>query len=129
MATKSSMKPSKKGATPAKSAARKKSKTSASKSDSTASAAPASFSTKDVGRNGLRSFAFHSQDKGATTVMDAIRPKVRRSAGGVRPSAAAARATVTGMDAETAARQYLTNALASDELPTFTAGDANAEKK
>jgi Zn-dependent metalloprotease len=32
------------------------------------------------------------------------------------------------LDAETAARQYLTNALASDQLPTFTAGDAAAEK-
>ena len=32
------------------------------------------------------------------------------------------------MDAETAARQYLTNALASEPLPTFTAGDPGAEK-
>ena len=110
MSTKSSKKPSKKGATSAKSAAKKRAK----KSDNTASAAPASFRKDDVGRNGLRSFAFHSQDKGAAAVLGAIRPK--------------ARATVTGMDAETAARQYLTNALASDELPTFTAGDANAEK-
>jgi Zn-dependent metalloprotease len=128
MTTKSSKKSSKKGATSAKSEAKKRAKSSSKKSDNTATAVPASFRKNDVGRNGLRSFAFHRQDKGAATVLGAIRPKVRRAAAGARPSAAAARTTVTSMDAETAARHYLINALASAELPTFTAGDTNAEK-
>ena len=126
MTTKSSKKSSKKRATPTKSAAKKRS--SAKKGDTAKSAAPASFLKGDVSRNGLRTFAFHSQDKGAAAVLGAIRPKVRQAAPGARPSAAASRTTVTAMDAETAARHYLTNALASDQLPTFTAGDANAEK-
>jgi Zn-dependent metalloprotease len=34
---------------------------------------------------------------------------------------------VSSLDAETAARHYLTNALASEQLPTFTAGDSVSE--
>ncbi len=128
MTTKSSKKRAKKGSKSTKSPANNQAKKAIVKKGETASAAPDSFRKNDVGRNGLRSFAFHRQDKGADSVLGAIRPQVRPVRSGARPSAAAARANVTGMDAETAARQYLTNALASDELPTFTAGDANAEK-
>ncbi len=127
MTTKSSKKPLKKSSKSTKSAPKKRTTTSG-KSDGAASAAPDSFRKNDVGRNGLRSFAFHRQDKGAATVLGEIRPKSRRARPGARPGAAAAAAPVKGMDAETAARQYLTNALASDQLPTFTAGDPNAEK-
>jgi Zn-dependent metalloprotease len=129
MTTKSSKKPAKRGTKSTKSVAKKRlTKGSVKKRETAASAVPDSFRKNDVGRNGLRSFAFHRQDKGADTVLGAIRPQVRRGRSGARPAAAVARATVTVMDAETAARQYLTNALASDELPTFTAGDSNAEK-
>ena len=129
MTTKSSKKPAKRGTKSTKSVAKKRlTKGSVKKRETAASAVPDSFRKNDVGRNGLRSFAFHRQDKGADTVLGAIRPQVRRARSGARPAAAVARATVIVMDAETAARQYLTNALACDELPTFTAGDSNAEK-
>lgn len=128
MTTKSSKKPAKKGSKSTKSSTSKRTTKPKLKKSEAASAAPDSFRKSDVGRNGLRSFAFHRQDKGANTVLGAIRPQVRRAPSGARPTAAAARASVTGMDAETTARLYLTNALASDQLPTFTAGDANAEK-
>ena len=127
MATKSSKKPAKKSSKFIKSAPKKRT-TKSGKTEGAASVAPDSFRKNDVGRNGLRSFAFHRQDKGAATVLGEIRPKSRRARPGARPGAAAAAAPVTGMDAETAARQYLTNALASDQLPTFTAGEPNAEK-
>jgi Zn-dependent metalloprotease len=126
MTTKSSKRPAKKGSKSTKSAAKKR--TTKSSSGPAASAAPDSFRKNDVGRNGLRSFAFHRQDKGAAKVLGDIRPKARRARPSARPGAAAAQAPITGMDAETAARQYLTNALASEALPTFTAGDAGAEK-
>lgn len=130
MATKSSSK-SKKGSklTRASAAKKKSSQGKAAKSGSAASAAPASFRKNEVARNGLRSFAFHRQDKGAAGVIGTIRPKAGRpSAAGARPSAAAARAGVQALDAETAARQYLDNALASEQLPTFTAGGPTVEK-
>ncbi len=129
MTTKSSKKPAKKGSNYTKSAAKKRTTKSGSKrSQPAASAAPESFRKTDVSRNGLRSFAFHRQDKGAAKVLGDIRPKARRARPGARPGAAAPLASVTGMDAESAARQYLTNALASESLPTFTAGDPSAEK-
>lgn len=129
MTTKSLKKPAKKGSKSTKSAAKKRATKSGSKrGEAAASAAPDSFRKNDVGRNGLRSFAFHRQDKGAATVLGDIRPKARRARPGARPGAAAARTAITGMDAESAARQYLTNALASESLPTFTAGDPSAEK-
>jgi Zn-dependent metalloprotease len=129
MVTKSSKKAAKKGTKVTKSAARKRAKTATSKTTGTSgtSAVPSSFRKSDIGRNGLRTFAFHREDKGAASVLGAIRPQVR-GARGARPGAAAARAPITGLDAESAARQYLTNALASDQLPTFTAGDPAAEK-
>jgi Zn-dependent metalloprotease len=131
MATKSSSKSAKKGSksTIASSAKKKSSKSTASKSENAASAAPASFRKQEVARNGLRSFAFHRGDKGAGAVLGAIRPQVSRPrADGARPSAAAARASVTALDAESAARHYLTNALASEQLPTFTTGGPDGEK-
>jgi Zn-dependent metalloprotease len=131
MASKSSVKSTKKSSkkTPASSAKKKSSKSAASKSENAASAAPASFGKTTVARNGLRSFAFHRGDKGAGAVLGAIRPQVTRPrAGAARPSAAAAKASVSALDAESAARQYLTNALASEQLPTFTAGGSTDEK-
>ena len=128
MTTKSSKKAAKKGSKPTKYATNKRATKSSSKKSEAASAAPDSFRKDGVSRNGLRSFAFHRQDKGAATVLGDIRPKTRPARPGARAGAAGARAPVTGMDAETAARQYLTNALASDQLPTFTAGDPGAEK-
>lgn len=128
MTTKSSKKAAKKGSKSTKSATNKRATKSSRKKSEAASAAPDSFRKDGVSRNGLRSFAFHRQDKGAATVLGDIRPKTRPARPGARAGAAAARAPVTGMDAETAARQYLTNALASDQLPTFTAGDPGAEK-
>jgi Zn-dependent metalloprotease len=128
MASKSPVKSARKGS---KSSAKKKSsktKVAAKKAD-VGSAAPASFLKHEVARNGLRSFAFHRGDKGAGAVLGSIRPQVTavRTVRGV-PSAAAARASVSALDAETAARHYLTNALASEQLPTFTAGGPAAEK-
>lgn len=131
MATKSSSKSQKKGSksTTTSLVKKKSSKNIASKSQNAASAAPASFRKEEVARNGLRSFAFHSGDKGAAAILGAIRPQVSRPrAGAARPSAAAARASVTALDAESAARHYLTNALASEQLPTFTAGGPDGEK-
>ena len=130
MATKTSGKSGKKVTKSSKSISAKKkpAKKAAPKVSNAATAAPASFRKEEVARNGLRSFAFHRGDKGAAAVIGAIQPSARPRAGGARPTAAAARAGVRSMDAETAARHYLTNALASEQLPTFTAGDANAEK-
>ena len=131
MASKSSVKSTKKSSksTRASSAKKKSSKSRTSTNENAASAAPASFRKDAVARNGLRSFAFHKGDKGAGAILGAIRPQVAaRPAGGARPSAAAARAGVGALDAETAARHYLTNALASEQLPTFTAGGPTAEK-
>ncbi|MGI8918442.1 MAG: M4 family metallopeptidase [Pyrinomonadaceae bacterium] len=126
MTTKSTKKRGKKSP---KSAAKKRTtKSSSKRSELATSAAPDSFRKTEVSRNGLRSFAFHRQDRGAATILGNIRPKAQRARPGARPGAAAARAPITGMDAETAARQYLTNALASEALPTFTAGDPGAEK-
>ena len=129
MTTKSLKRPAKKRSKSTKTAAKKRTTKTAGKGNQpAASAAPGSFRKTDVARNGLRSFAFHRGDKGAAKVLGDIRPKARRARSSARPGAAAARAPVTVMDAETAARHYLTNALASEALPTFTAGDASAEK-
>lgn len=130
MVTKSSKKAAKKGSKGSTStrSSTKKATPRAVKTTEGAASVPESFRKKEVGRNGLRSFAFHRQDKGAETVLGAIRPQVRGAGAGARPGAAAARASVTGLDAETAARHYLVNALASEELPTFTAGDPAGEK-
>jgi len=129
MTTKSLKRPAKKRSKSTKTAAKKRTTKAAGKGNQpAASAAPGSFRKTEVARNGLRSFAFHRGDKGAAKVLGDIRPKARRARPSARPGAAAARAPVTGMDAETAARHYLTNALASEALPTFTAGDPSAEK-
>lgn len=129
MTTKSSKRPGKKVSKSTKSAAKKRiTKSGKKRSEAGASAAPDSFRKNEVGGNGLRSFAFHRGDKGAATVLGEVRPKAQRARSSARPGAAAARVSITGMDAETAARQYLTNALASEALPTFTAGDSGAEK-
>lgn len=128
MVTKSSTKSSKKVSKSIGSSAAKKEAPKQAAPES-ASDAPASFLNAEVSRNGLRSFAFHRGDKGAEAVLGSIRPKVvRAGAAPGRPSAAAAKAGMKEMDAETAARHYLTNALASEELPTFTAGGPEAEK-
>ena len=112
----------------AKKATRKSARSRAAKSAGAVSA-PTSFTRSTVARNGLRSFAFHRQDKGAGTVLGAIRPQVGASRKSrARPGAAAARASVTALDAETAARHYLANALASEQLPTFPAGGPTDEK-
>jgi Zn-dependent metalloprotease len=126
MTTKSSKKTTKKASKAASSKKKSTSKTGASPG-STQTAPPASFRKQEVARNGLRSFAFHRGDKGATGILSAIRPQVSRAAGS-RPSAAAATRPVSALDAETAARYYLTNALASDQLPTFTAGGPEGEQ-
>ena len=130
MATKTAGKSGKKVTkyTKSTSAKKKPAKKAAPKVSNNATAAPSSFRKNEVARNGLRSFAFHRGDKGAAAVLGAIQPGTRLTAEGARPSAAVARAGVRTMDAETAARHYLTNALASEQLPTFTAGGANAEK-
>ncbi|MGI8734813.1 MAG: M4 family metallopeptidase [Pyrinomonadaceae bacterium] len=131
MATKSSTKPGRKvsKSTKSSSAKEKSPRKAAPNAASAATAAPASFRKKEVARNGLRSFAFHRGDKGAEAVLGSIRPNVvRAGAAAGRPSAAAAKAGMKAMDAETVARHYLTNALASEELPTFTAGGPEAEK-
>jgi Zn-dependent metalloprotease len=130
MASKAQAKAAKKGSKSTHVSTKKKSsKSSASTNLNAVSAAPASFRKDEVARNGLRSFAFHRGDKGAGSVLGEIRPQVARSqAGAVRPTAAAATAGVRALDAETAARHYLTNALASEQLPTFTAGGPTAEK-
>jgi Zn-dependent metalloprotease len=97
-----------------------------------APAAPASFRTPTVARNGLRSFAFHRDDKGGAQVLGAIRPKVAapspRTRSAAAPAPGAGPRSFRALDAETVARHYLANALASDRLPTFTAGDAGGEK-
>jgi Zn-dependent metalloprotease len=130
MVTKSSKKSGKKASKSTKSVAAKKkaSKKSAPTGANAATAVPASFRKTSVSRNGLRSFAFHRGDKGSAAVIGAIKPQVAARPGAARASAAPARGNVTSMDAETAARQYLLNALASEELPTFTAGGPEAEK-
>lgn len=125
MATKSSTKPGRKvsKSTKSSSAKEKSPRKAAPNAASAATAAPASFRKKEVARNGLRSFAFHRGDKGAEAVLGSIRPNVvRAGAAAGRPSAAAAKAGMKAMDAETVARHYLTNALASEELPTFGTG-------
>lgn len=129
MATKSSSKSKKSSKSTKASSKKKSSRSTTSKSENGATTAPASFRKQEVSRNGLRSFAFHRGDKGASAVLGAISPQVGRpGASGVRPSAAGARAGTSALDAETAARHYLTNALASEQLPTFTAGGADGEK-
>ena len=129
MVTKSPRKATKKTGT--KKATRKASaKRGGSKASSAATPAPASFVESRVSRNGLRSFAFHRQDKGAAPVIKSIGPQADNIGG--RPSAAARSAAgmpkFSLLDAETVARHYLTNALASDEMPAFTAGEVNGEK-
>lgn len=128
MTTKSSRKRAKKASKAAPSKKKSGGKTNAS-SASTKTAAPASFRKQEVARNGLRSFAFHRGDEDAADVLDSIRPQFRvQRAAGARLSATAATRTVSSLDAETAARHYLTNALASEQLPTFTAGGAEGEQ-
>jgi len=130
MATKSSVKSTKKRSKSTVASSTKKKSTKKAPSNAiAASSAPASFRKDEVASNGLRSFAFHKGDKGAGAILGAIRPRAPRSrTAGARPGAAAARAGTITIDAETAARHYLTNALASEQLPTFTAGGPNAEK-
>ena len=65
MTTKSSKKPAKKGSKSTKSSTSKRTTKTKLKKSEAASAAPDSFRKSDVGGNGLRSFAFHRQDKGA----------------------------------------------------------------
>jgi Zn-dependent metalloprotease len=61
-------------------------------------------------------------------VLGEIRPRVRSARASARPGAAAAGGAIRSLDAETAARQYLSNALASDQLPTFTTGAPEGEQ-
>ncbi|MDQ3804738.1 MAG: hypothetical protein M3416_13010, partial [Acidobacteriota bacterium] len=114
-------KPSKKAA---KKSARKPSKKAgpASPKKTAASAArPASFNSS-TSRNGLRSFAFHRQDRGAGPVVSAIRPALGADELGAE---GAAPVRLASLDAEAAARHYLSNALASEHLPEFTAAEVS----
>lgn len=127
MTTKSSNKSTRKKS--AASSKKKSSSKSSASAESNKSVAPASFRKKEVARNGLRSFAFHRGDKNAVGILGAIRPRVSAPrAAGAHPGAAAATRPVSSLDAETVARNYLTNALASEQLPTFTAGAPGAEQ-
>lgn len=68
-----------------------------------------------MSRKGLRTFGFHSQDGG--NLAAALRPE---------PDAAARAAGIerlSQIDPETAARQYVENALASSDVPAFTADE------
>ena len=72
--------------------------------------------------NGLKVFSLHSQDKASKSAMTAL--SATRS---MNPSFAFADATgVTAVDPETAARNYLDQALASSATPGFTAPVADA---
>lgn len=105
--------------------------TKASSKKRAAGAAPARRAEATMGKNGFRSFAMHSQEKGSASIVASIRPKTSRAAssrGGARRAAASAPVSLSSMDAESAARQYLNNALASAEMPAFTAGDVSGEK-
>lgn len=127
MTTKSSSKATKKAS--AVSSKKKSTSKASASAGSTKTAAPASFRKPEVARNGLRSFAFHRGDENSAGVLEAIKPRVSAPrAGAARAGAAAAPKPVSSLDPETAARQYLTNALATEQLPTFTAGAADAEQ-
>ncbi|MEP6921683.1 MAG: M4 family metallopeptidase [bacterium] len=133
MTTKISKPKAKSTKTASKRAAKKSSPKARSKGSSAATPPPASFVESKISRNGLRSFAFHREDKNAAPVIRAIRPKTGAVGEiGARPTATARAAagmpSFSSLDAETVARHYLTNALASDELPAFTAG-ADAREK
>lgn len=136
MATKSSgSKSSKKPSKPsqgAKQSSQKAARKAGSKSAKKAGAGPpggagsrpASFRSS-TSRNGLRSFALHRQDRGAPPVVAAIRPALR--AGAADLGAESTAPALAALDAEAAARHYLSNALASERLPEFTAGEVSGE--
>jgi Zn-dependent metalloprotease len=131
--TKATRKAAKSTKAVSKRATKSTAKAGGSKGTSAATPPPASFIESKISRNGLRSFAFHRQDKGAAPVIKSIRPKAGAPRKiGARPSAmartAAGMPSFSSLDAETVARHYLTNALASNELPAFTAGEVNGEK-
>lgn len=135
MATKSSKKTATKKAAKSSKPAKKGAAAGASKRAAGKWAAPAqpTATRAAIGRNGFRSFAFHRLDKGAAPIMAAIHPMGGAARGPRAPGAAAAAAAarpgnLTLLDAETAARHFLTNALDSEQLPAFTAGDVSGEK-
>ncbi|MBG1243932.1 M4 family metallopeptidase [Nostoc sp. NZL] len=74
-----------------------------------------------MSKNGLHTFAFHTKDETSDRVANILRTE--------RPSLAAFATTkavgLRNLDPETAARQYLNQALASKELPQFTAPEVN----
>ncbi|NDJ23308.1 hypothetical protein GS682_17035 [Nostoc sp. B(2019)] len=74
-----------------------------------------------MSKNGLHTFAFHTEDETSDRVANALRTE--------RPSLAAFATTkaigLRTLDPETAARQHLNQALASKELPQFTAPEVN----
>lgn len=113
--SKSSKKSAKSSKKPAQKAGSKSSKGGAKASR------PASFDSS-TSRNGLRSFAFHRQDRGASPVVSAIRPSLGADELGAE---AAAPVNLAALDAEAAARHYLANALASELLPEFTAEEVS----
>ena len=67
-------------------------------------------------KNGLRSFGFHSEDQAALAT--ALTPTLATI------TSLEGEADLSKASAETAARHYLQNAFASDDLPAFTMGSA-----
>lgn len=71
--------------------------------------------------NGLRSFGFHTLDESSHPTFDALREERRSNAG----FAFAEEVGLQNLDPETAARQHLLQALASNSLPTLEAPVVN----
>jgi Zn-dependent metalloprotease len=69
--------------------------------------------------NGLRNFGFHSDDK--KELAAALSPNMEIFAD------AEGKSDLSKIDAETAARYYMANALASDEIPAFTVSEVNGQ--
>jgi Zn-dependent metalloprotease/DNA/RNA endonuclease G (NUC1) len=70
--------------------------------------------------SGLRPFSFHRHDRPA--VAETLRPMVP-----VGAAAAPGRTALASLDAESAARRYLAEAFASDQLPTFTPTEVDGQ--
>lgn len=73
-----------------------------------------------MSENGLRSYSFHSGDPSAAEVMDALTDERASS-----PAFALTGPDLSALDPETAARQYLSQSLASDAMPGFSAAAVN----
>lgn len=73
-----------------------------------------------MSENGLRSYGFHSGDPSAAAVMDALADERASS-----PTFTTTGPDPSALDPETAARQYLSQALASDAMAEFSAATVN----